>query len=89
MSELHHRPERATHHRSLDMLLEVQHVLDHVERAMRRRRALGQEPLVNAQATKRELEALRHGIASLPAPQALERAEAIRGQAQRLLAASA
>ena len=89
MSELHHRPERATHHRSLDMLMEVQFVLDHVERAIRRRRVLGQEPDVNTQDTKQELEALRQGIGSLPAHQALERAEAIRGRAQQLFVAIA
>jgi hypothetical protein len=84
MSELHHHPERATHHRSLDMLMEVQFVLEHSERSVDRLRALGQEPEFNTLEVRSELEELRQDIRSLPAVQALERAEAIRARAQSL-----
>jgi hypothetical protein len=84
MSELHHHPERATHHRSLDMLMEVQFVLEHSERSVDRLRALGQEPEFNTLEVRSELDALRQNIRSLPAVQALERAEAIRARAQSL-----
>ena len=55
MSELHHHPERATHHRSLDMLMEVQFVLEHAERSLNRLRALGHEPSVDTLETRSEL----------------------------------
>ena len=84
MSELHHHPERATHHRSLDMLMEVQFVLEHAERSLNRLRALGQEPDVNTLETRSELEQLRQNIRNLPADQALVQAEAIRARAQSL-----
>jgi hypothetical protein len=84
MSELHHHPERATHHRSLDMLMEVQFVLEHAERSLTRLRALGHEPSVNTLETRSELEQLQRGIHSLPADQALSQAEAIRARAQSL-----
>ena len=84
MSELHHHPERATHHRSLDMLMEVQFVLEHAERSLNRLRALGREPSVNTLETRSELTQLQQGIRSLSADQALARAEAIRARAQSL-----
>jgi hypothetical protein len=84
MSELHHHPERATHHRSLDMLMEVQFVLEYAERSLNRLRALGHEPSVNTLETRSELEQLQKGIQNLPADQALARAEAIRARAGSL-----
>jgi hypothetical protein len=84
MSELHHHPERATHHRSLDMLMEVQFVLEHAERSLIRLRALGHEPSVNTLETRSELAQLRQGIRNLSADQALAQAEAIRARAQSL-----
>jgi hypothetical protein len=84
MSELHHHPERATHHRSLDMLMEVQFVLEHAERSLNRLRASGVEPSVNMLETRSEFEQLQRGIRGLSADQALERAEAIRARAQAL-----
>jgi hypothetical protein len=79
-----HHPERATHHRSLDMLMEVHFVLEHTERSVRRKRALGQEPNVNTLETRSELQQLQAGIHGLPADQALARAEAIRARAESL-----
>jgi hypothetical protein len=84
MSELHHHPERATYHRSLDMLMEVQFVLEHAERSLTRMRALGLEPSVNTLEARSEFEQLQRGIRSLPADQALVQAEAIRARAQSL-----
>ena len=84
MSKLHHHPERATHHRSLDMLMEVHFTLEHTERSIVRLRALGQEPSVDTLEARSELEQLQTGIRSLPAGQALERAEAMRARAQSL-----
>ena len=84
MSELHHHPERARHHRSLDMLMEVQFVLEYSERSVGRLRAMGQEPEFNTLEVRSELEELRQNIRGLPAVQALERAEAIRVRAQSL-----
>jgi hypothetical protein len=84
MSELHHHPDRATHHRSLDMLMEVQFVLEYAERSVSRLRALGQEPSVNTLETRSELEQLQKGIQNLPADQALAQAEAIRSRAESL-----
>jgi hypothetical protein len=84
MSELHHHPERATHHRSLDVLMEVQFVLEHTERSVGRLRALGQEPEFNTLELRSDLEQLQRGIRGLSAGQALERAEAIRARAQAL-----
>ena len=84
MSELHHRPERATHHRSLDMLMEVQFVLEHSERSVGRLRALGQNPEFDTLDVRFEFEELRQSIHNLPVAQALERAEAIRARAQSL-----
>ena len=84
MSELHHHPGRATHHRSLDMLMEVQFVLEHAERSLSRLRALGQEPDFDTLEVRSELEQLQQGIYRLPADQALARAEAIRARAQSL-----
>ena len=84
MSELHHHPERATHHRSLDMLMEVQFVLKYAERSLAHLRALGQEPSINTLEADSELQQLQLGIRSLPADQALARAEAIRARAHSL-----
>jgi hypothetical protein len=84
MSELHHHPERATHHRSLDMLMEVHFVLEYAERSLMRLRALGQEPGVNTLETRSELQQLHKGFRSLSADQALIRAEAIRVRAESL-----
>jgi hypothetical protein len=84
MSELHHHPERATHHRSLDMLMEVQFVLEHAERSLNRLRALGQEPDFNTLEVRSDLEELQRGIHSLPADQVLKQAEAIRARAESL-----
>jgi hypothetical protein len=84
MIELHYHQERATHHRSLDMLMEVQFVLEHAERSLTRLRALGLEPSVNTLEARSEFEQLQRGIRSLPADQALVQAEAIRARAQSL-----
>jgi hypothetical protein len=84
MGELHHHLERATLQRSLDMLLEVQFVLDHFERSVRRLRAFGQKPDFNTLEVQSELELLRQNIHSLSSDQALARAEAIRARAQSL-----
>jgi hypothetical protein len=84
MIELHYHQERATHHRSLDMLLEVRFVLEHAERSLTRMRALGLEPSVNTLEARSEFEQLQRGIRSLPADQALVQAEAIRARAQSL-----
>jgi hypothetical protein len=84
MIELHYHQERATHHRSLDMLMEVQFVLEYAERSLTRMRALGLEPSVNTLEARSEFEQLQRGIHSLPADQALVQAEAIRARAQSL-----
>ncbi len=84
MNELHYRPERAAHHRSLDMLMEVQFVLDHSERSVDRLWALGHEPEFNTVEMRFELEELRQNIRNLPADQALAQAEVIRARAQSL-----
>jgi hypothetical protein len=81
---LDHHPERATHHRSLDMLMEVHFVLEHTERSASRLRALGQEVPVSTLETRSEFEQLQRGIHGLPAVQALAQAEAIRARAAAL-----
>jgi hypothetical protein len=81
---LHHHPERAIHHRSLDMLMEVQFVLKYAERSVMRLRALGQEPSINTLEADSELQQLQSGIHHLPADQALAQAEAIRARAHSL-----
>ena len=87
MSELHgHHLERTAHHRTLDMLMEVEFVLERAEWMMTRARASGHEPPgLKLLKTRSELQQLQRDISSLPTGQALQRAETIRAQAQLLL----